>query len=584
MRNISLRSVLVSTLIVSTYCAIDFDITDIELPFNKCNSTSQLIKTVFPWDNTVYFVLENRTHNFLLAEIINPHILIIPDEPLKLKLISYNNNYVIFTKDHISLNSTIRKLEKYEIWDQSSSPRGKFLIILTSEQSNVADIFKVLFGFDIISIVVVSNNNDVYSWNLLAQGCECGKFPKPYLMSNNSNNNVGISFNNDFKDFNHCTIKLVSKYKVTRNFKESPFSTILVKMIDVLAKLLNATSSDIVTENQKDFLYNKEEGVTLSIVYSRSQEFIENYDLSDLVHEDEIVWAVPKPQKIANVKVIVCIFRENVWGVMVLIFVTVVFTWWISAKYSYQKTNFKDFFQCFFAVLSFSVGASFNLNSISSSAKCLVIFYLFYSILVSTSFQANLIGDLTRPAYEHGINTIEELSESSLTIVAHDGGKSNNSKKSQNNHNDDGMKNKMAPQSRLNLTEFLQNVAYYRNSTIPIGKRALKIFAKDGTDVDIVESTESSSIHLLAIMRKGHYFMPIFNRYINRMVEYGFHEKILSDAEGRKYSLTEENLKVALTLEHLLSVFVLWSTGILCAIVSFLLEFCIPHAYTLVTV
>lgn len=567
-------------LLNSSNCALHLPAGD-DVRFGLQNCVQNIIKKMFLNDPTLNFVFEDKEDTLMQTRINNPRVLILIDKPLRLTL-TYHNNYVIYTKNYTSLDNTMRKLQSYPIWNESSSPRGCFLVV-TPSQNNLPNIFKTLFDFDIINAVVVLYNTSectAYSWNVFAESCECGKNPQPYRISNYSKD-LTVAYSSHVKNLNGCTIKLVNSFKFVRSFRQSPFSTILVKLVEILSNLLNATLCDIITEDQKHFLYDKQEGISFGIIYYRLRHFIEQYDLSDLVYEDQPVWAVPKPQQITNLQLILSVFKETVWGVIVTVFITIPLTWWISAKYSYHRSNFQHFSKCFFAVLSFSVGRSVNLKSITNSAKCIALSYLFYSIVIGTSFQANLISDLTHPTYEHGINTLEELWKSSLYLVVHETSR----QASKSHYKDDVYQtivNRLLIEKNLNLTRFLGKVAFDRNSATPIIKRALRVFVKESLLISTVESISLGHTELSAIMRKGHYFMPIFNKYVKRLVESGFHEKIISDAEGQRCPSRKEKLNVVLTLKHLLSAFALLSIGLACALLTFLSEMYYYYYYYII--
>ncbi|KAF2893929.1 hypothetical protein ILUMI_12239 [Ignelater luminosus] len=441
----------------------------------------------------------------------------------------------------------VSQIKQHQLNKASSIPRGNFLLL--TPQNDIVNIFTVLFGFDIINIAVVSydkNSFVVYSWDAFAEGSQCGKKPKPLI---HRCENATITYKSDLKNLNRCKIKLVSKYETSRDFSKSIFITLMYKLIDVLTEVVNATLQDIVTENQENFLYEKEQGITLSVISFILPKLIEQYDVSDLVYQDNLVWAVPKPREIANVILILSVFGKTLWGVMVTSFATVVFTWWISAKFSYQYqyTYFKDFFRCFLATLSFSLGIPFNLTTITNPTRCIAFSYLFYSVVVITCFQANLISDLTRPTYDHGIKTIEEIWESSLRIMLRDDGRITHII-------DDKYEkyaNKVILADIVNFTQYLEWAAFHRNITFTIGRRSLKVYVKENNLINVIDNNNMPGLQLLGIMRKGHYFMPTFSKYMRRLVEFGFHEKILSDAERHGYTSTEEKLEVALTLEHL---------------------------------
>lgn len=307
----------------------------------KC--TVKLIKRVFIDECTITFVFDNQRYIFLPKNITNPQILILADGSLQLELPIYNN-YFIYSENSTSLNSTLTKLQNLTIWDQSISPRGKFLII-TSAKSDLKIFFQVLFGFAITNVILVvygkgSNFETIklYSSNLFDTDSNCGKIPTPYLISH-CDQNKNLIFNEIITNLNGCEIKLLSKYDIDVTFKEAAADATFRKLVDIMSEILNGTTHIVVDQNQHEALYNQSAGIILNIAYSMSDTITKEYELSNIIYLEELTYAVPKPLPISNVQVIVSVFERNVWIAFCIAFITMICVRMVDKRQSLLATK-----------------------------------------------------------------------------------------------------------------------------------------------------------------------------------------------------------------------------------------------------
>ncbi|KAF2893933.1 hypothetical protein ILUMI_12243 [Ignelater luminosus] len=271
---------------------------------------AQVINKLFPNDSTLYFISDTQENIFVPMTILNPHIILATNTPLSLTL-NFYCNYIIYAKDYISFRSTMKTLQEYTIWDRSSSPKGRFLII-TSFRYNLESFSKLLFDYDIInSFFFVYNNESVnvtelYSSDLFGEKSGCGQTPKLHSLGTCcQNSNIIFDLNSDIlKNLHGCPIRLLSKYKISVSFEESPAIAIMAKLIRLLVSTVNASFYDVTDENQEEILYNHSQGIIFSTVLSRGEQFTRDYDLTNIIYQDQLVWAVPKPPKISHASIL----------------------------------------------------------------------------------------------------------------------------------------------------------------------------------------------------------------------------------------------------------------------------------------
>lgn len=128
------------------------------------------------------------------------------------------------------------------------------------------------------------------------------------------------------------------------------------------------------------------------------------------------LWVVPKSPTFSGYKIMNCLFKRTLWLALFIIFLITVIVMWFAAKCIPNETKLISFQKYFLTVLMFSFDCRSNIPLNNRTPRVLVIFYLVYSMQVSTLFHGKLINALTEPGHEPAITTVEEFADLCLCL------------------------------------------------------------------------------------------------------------------------------------------------------------------------
>lgn len=118
---------------------------------------------------------------------------------------------------------------------------------------------------------------------------------------------------------------------------------------------------------------------------------------------EKTFWWIPHPPPLAFWKHIIYVFEPNVWGI--LVFAVIVFTSiWIALEYFTQ--HIKDPTKLIFYMLAIFLQNVYPIRG--HHLRSMIICWIWFSLIISISFNANFYSVLTRPFYEHKITTLNE--------------------------------------------------------------------------------------------------------------------------------------------------------------------------------
>ncbi|KAF2893934.1 hypothetical protein ILUMI_12244, partial [Ignelater luminosus] len=530
-----------------------------------------LVKDLILPEEKIQFIYESYDEDYLsLLTIENVRLIVRLDRPMK-KLLDLCNVYVILIENYDLLNCTLSRLKQSSIWNESRTPRGKFIIVVPNliyiKESLLIDIF---WKHDITCVTIIAQNPTSSNWSA---------HPLSILKDKLHLGNRNIK--------SRPSIKMIMPYMIniseTKELYVNAVYGTMFNYLKIVGKALGMDATFILTKTPKEFIYDNSVDIYLLLCTSRDLRFYEDYDVSDYFFRDIVTWAVPKFE-MSSLGVILSIFKWTVWLTIIAVLVGVTIMWWLFGKSSNEHKEFDSFQSCILSTVVIILNNPINVLPKSNVLRILTLFHLIFSIQISQYFQGKLSSVLTHPE-KSSISTIEELADSSLEII---GSEKINKLMLERKDNPVFLRiqKRLIREQLLNLTDNLMKVAYYRNCSSVIGKKILRYaFPNLMPMVSLIEYNSGLlEMEITFAMRKGHYFLDILNTFGRRISQAGFYKKIFTDAISKSYKTTmieETKELVVLTFRHLKGLFILWFLGLLVATFVFIAE--ISHLISVLT-
>jgi hypothetical protein len=131
----------------------------------------------------------------------------------------------------------------------------------------------------------------------------------------------------------------------------------------------------------------------------------------------KLSWYVPCPKSASRWNSIHKIFGSIVWACFGAVAILAVIVMWLLAKYEKQihvreSENYKTIIYCIYNVWAVLTGVSVPQKPISLSLRIFFTAWVWYSVAMSTVYQAYLFGLLVNPGFEKSITTLNDLIQS----------------------------------------------------------------------------------------------------------------------------------------------------------------------------
>lgn len=540
------------------------------------NCLSNIITALFNVDDALCFIATEETLSIQLN--INNSFTFINQERFMGNGVYVN--YVLFVKNYKVFTQYIAKLRQSGIWDKLNSPRGKFFVVNNANSTIRLKILKHLW------------RNDIYR-TILFQNDDQGKFysANPFLDKNIFNVNEDelgscqnlsrVNFIDyvlfmDKRDFFHSTGYYYLPYT---GVPGSKYQGITLSLLDLIKIKININvvyhvSSD--AENN-EFYVTGRTNLTEQLIYDGILDafFVSNlywhyyevYEITSNAYLEEQYWIIAKPPKKSGADVIVNLFTLQAWMCLITTYIIMSLTFSLLAKIENER--------CYTTLNSFQVVLAANLGFYtaiylkSKYLKLLLFITLLYSIIVFNCVNGGLSSALTNPGYERGITNLKEMIDSNVQPFW------NMQKiKLLEAHNTTMAKKLRAKSiaydavtSPRNRVDFVKKKLNYCTTAYD---SYLKLYGTEGIRIIGQEFLIPHDIRFG--LKKGHPYVPHFNKIIDLVVESGFVKKWVNDIKNVTWDKTVVNKKVVLTIVHLQAAFNLLLYGLGGAIIIFLLE------------
>lgn len=559
--------VLVVTIVFNTMTSTS------ELPDNSHlqGNISYLLLKLFPPEQTLHLVYENSENHNQLVKIPNPYTVTKINKPIRGSLHS-SKIYIIFTTNNqTSLNQILTKIQESCLWNRSNSPRGRFVIVTSNNYTNrrsLTDQFNKRDIIDFFLVQEIQNKTEPFEQNAISD------FSEP-------ESTYRLCFTSIHK-IKEQEMKLILPFSVnistTKRAELKAIFSLALENLNIIGNLFKMKVSYLFANDTKPLLYKNSDDVYILLSANRNEQLYKDYDVCNYFYRDTMVWAVPIPDKMSTFKTIATTLDQRVWLIIIILLITKSVLWWLFSKLFKNKIGSFDLLSCILTSFVITLGGSYNLLPKRKSLLFLFLFYLIYSMQISTVFQGKLFSGLTEPKMEQGITTIVELADSPLPMIGNEDTKSLMREHFSNHPVFKKVLKKLVIQSPIDLSGSLMNMARFKNCSTLIGKRAL-LYALPQFKrvVNLIElNTGVLEFEPTFAVRKGHHLFTVLNKFCRRLIEGGIDLKLFSDATAA-YSHKEivpETGPFAFGIYHLNELFILWAIGILLSTFVFVLEMC----------
>lgn len=543
---------------------------------------AKIVQEVFPNNSTIHVLSDSGFNTIdLLKNIFNP-VLLTTTDSLRSKTLNFYNNYIFYLNNERNLSATMDSFIKSNVWHPRHSLRGKYLII-THFTKQIHSVFQFLGKRNVRNIIMIILNQDfnifpsLYVWLPFHPRNECGKHFIISRHHNNCNHEIAKSaFTINMTSLSRCTVQVHATLNYSNpmfNVYSAPPVKIIENSIYLMQDILKS-KLEIVLDQKRD-INNFSDFIMIAPLLFIDTD---NFDMSNGLYYDTRVWIVPRAGKISNLWVIYSIFKTEVWfTILAFIFLTSMVWYAVAIRIGNEQNVYNQFTICVLSTFSLMSSVALNLPPKSGVLQMFMVFYLFFTLHIDNAFQSKLSSILLKPSYEPPISTIQKLLDSKLTLCVNK--YFAETLRNENNFNNsvvtDVLK-KLVVLDSLNAAEYIKRVAYDRNHSSIFDKHIIsKLYTKEIKLMNVIEEgSKLPRLHIAMAMKKGHYFLDIFNKIISRILEGGFNDHLLSGSSKRQTyeSNSESDDMVTMNIEHLYSIFIIWLAGLFLAFTVFLVE------------
>ncbi|CAO1435958.1 unnamed protein product [Diamesa serratosioi] len=283
----------------------------------------------------------------------------------------------------------------------------------------------------------------------------------------------------------------------------------------------------------------------------------------------------------ARWKGLVTIFKENTWYAFGVVLLVSWGFWYILGYCSNEPAQHSQLVLTFLNVLSVSLGVSANNRPTQFSLRVFFIILSLYALTITTIYTSKLITVFTHPAYDHQVDSLEELVAAGYPI----GGRLETMDWFDNDDEMDqiifGLYNhsEIFKPSKTSINRIMEG-----EETILISR--LYVQSNEHRNDIFGFSQDMFANHLEMIVERGFPLLQRINEIISSLRDMGLMSKLFSDfnynmtilqsirelKKSQHEDITEENNDIVLTVEHLDGAFTVYFMGLILSGIVFLLE------------
>lgn len=447
-------------------------------------------------------------------------------------------------------------------------------------------VFEEAFKYYITNVNIIKGNK-VYTY--FPYNNSCGSNYDPILIST-CKNAFELYPNKLPKNLNGCKIKMLAQgvepfvLNVTLKNRSAREGGLEVKIMNTIAEKYNF-SENYLEHNESVWGFRLKDGSYTGhykkLIERKADLFFgiappdyhEDFDLTTMHLIEQVTWWVP----IANFKPrwrnIIDVYRTSIWILMVIALVLITVIWKFIGIHLETSVRYKELFLCFMihwhSLLQGSV-----LSPKSGMLRFLFILWILFSIVLSCSYQSQLISFLTKPLRERQISNTKELIESKMRLAF-----SPKAAEIFFNNPDDPVHRYITTSNYLpcplgeicvNRTAFQRDVATFKSERQI--SFLMKTYYLDSNGKPLIYGFKDANVMTAKfVLRKGYPLLEIINDMLLRLRENGLIRKWDKDVTNTNNFSDKEQL-VALSILHLYGAYACLLVGNCSALIVFICE------------
>ncbi|PSN54862.1 Ionotropic receptor 662 [Blattella germanica] len=306
----------------------------------------------------------------------------------------------------------------------------------------------------------------------------------------------------------------------------------------------------------------------------------------------ELRWVFPCSEPCAHFEKILDIYTVTVWVFVFLVLKLIPITLWFFSKYDCNSgisdpNVYKSIYNCICIVWAISVGVSVKHTPKTLKTRLIFIIFVYYSISISTIFQAFFITFLVEPGFPKALETFDELLKSDFKYGKNEGFEDwlkisgyHEFNKFSNNYiiceEIETCVDKLLKKEPITMTCCPEYINYHSSTFIEVPRKWCTF------------KQAIFSVNFSMFFQKGSLLLNRFNYLLRRCVEYGLVEKYWREMKLNRSSFNAEvnnnfiNSDVLMnnddtyfvfSVHHLKPVFIVLLLGYSISVCSFLTEF-----------
>lgn len=497
---------------------------------------------------------------------------------------TYGKNFIIASTNDEELFQIIGDLMRSNVWNLCRSSIGNFFV--ACESCNEENVFLKLWTMDIIS-VILGNDTHYTSSSPYNTKNKCGNEYK-WSVVEQCGSLANTAFFPVSKNLVHCNVSIMA----LTPFSEYPGmfyknNTSYGFMIDQMRLLSTVFNFELVVYDGVDFAYeyikNKSitksntltlpayvdtvSGMTVQVMNRVQEPFCK---ATKIYYEDLYYWIAPKAQEIPNVNMVYVIFPPTIWFIFLSTHAISMVMVYVLSRFLVEERFRLMLHRVVLDPIRIVMQMAFARLPRIWKLKIFIAMFLWYNLLLSTYFKSKLSSILTKPVFEKEFESLDDILERNVTIYMMETLMYTFKQQNLSATNAISRNYRLRSNFRHEI-DYVKDVILYRNSSTHIFGPYLHANPMVKKNVKIAGTKHLNSVQLLYMFRASYPYRHKFDQVLSRIQSSGIPRKLMNDYVGIYWEEHVERQAV-LTLQHLLSIFVILSFGYFIGAACFFIE------------
>ncbi|KAF5277163.1 hypothetical protein FQR65_LT03869 [Abscondita terminalis] len=316
---------------------------------------------------------------------------------------------IIYSDDETSFEIVLKIFKQENLLNVNVNANSKWLVITTN--GNFSQVFLKFWEYDVLNLLVLVYNHNslrLYTSDPQTIANSCGT-TCDLVNEQNCDSQITHQFPKTLRKYTNCTFTLVSIYPIAK--EPQHVNSISRLLMYETARHLNASLDfSVGKEKIRKFMIG-----VLPVIHTF------NLEPSVTFYSKKPLWAVPKPKTVSSIEKFCLIFEKMVWVLILLSFLLIVVTWWIILRCNSRNQELQ---LILLNVWETTLLGYMHRVPLQWSLRFLFIGYVVYCIHIQAVVISKIVDLLTTIQYEKGIQNLNDLSESNISILIVDTTKS----------------------------------------------------------------------------------------------------------------------------------------------------------------